>query len=96
MIPLLYNLKAKRINNYLYKLINVISLSSYSIYLFHMFYIMLINSIYYKLNLKIDYLWIVLVWATTIIGSHFQYHLFEVRITELRNKFGTKKDAIGV
>lgn len=96
MIPLLYNLKVKRINKYIYKLINIISLSSYSIYLFHMFYIMLINIIYSKLNLKIDYLWIVLVWITTIIGSYFQYLLFEVRVTELRNKFGTKKDAIGV
>lgn len=96
LIPFLSNVKVQNTNSYFYKIVNVISLSSYSIYLTHLFYIFIINYVYNKLNISIDVFWLFLVWVSSIIGSYFQYNLFEVRFTALRDRFGVKKDKISV
>lgn len=96
LIPFLCNSKVKNTNSYFVKIINIISLSSYSIYLTHLFYILIFSYIYNKLNVSVGFFWLFLVWLSSIVGSYFQYNLFEVKFTKLRDKFGLKRDKITV
>lgn len=96
ILPFLSCLKVKNTSNYFYRINYMISLSSYSIYLTHVFYIFIFSYIYSKFNISVDIFWLILVWISSFIGSYFQYQLFEVRFTKLRDYYGLKKDKISI
>jgi peptidoglycan/LPS O-acetylase OafA/YrhL len=93
MLPFIHGIEVRNSKNYVYRSINIISLTSYSIYLSHPFYIVLVQVFFKQKSSIIQF---IAIWVITIIGSYFQYRFFEVKFTALRDKFGVKKDVITV
>jgi len=92
MIPLIYDMK-DRPKNFFYKSISFLSVISYSVYLSHPFYIVLVNRYLSNQSTLIQFFTI---WILTIVGSYLQYRFFELKFTSLRDKFGSKRDKLTV
>lgn len=74
--------------NYLSRFITSISLTSYAIYLLHPLVIMLVYSMMeHKIIPDNNLLTFWLIWAISIAGSYLLYHLFEKRMTTIRDRF---------
>jgi peptidoglycan/LPS O-acetylase OafA/YrhL len=91
IMPFTYSVKLSY-KSLLSRMVTLISEASYSIYLIHLLIIQILSHIIKHNN----GLLFIMIWIVTITVAHFQYIFFEKRFTLLRNRFGSKKDRVGL
>ena len=90
LLPYFYSIKIKQ-NSVILIAVTFISEVSYSVYLNHILFMHLCEH-FIKSNL-VNFL---SVWVLTFTIGYFQYRFFEKKITALRDRYGSKADAVGV
>ena len=87
LLPWLTSINKAKVNGLVLSVVTFISIISYSIYLLHTVVILVLQLLFDKFHLTVNTgINIGLIWLLTIIASYLNYHFFESKMTNLRDK----------